>query len=450
MRLKERLQREKEKFNTKARLRRLRRTAGWLARYLSDALLEWAVEADGRDPKGQSWKDARVLFKAILVGLLAGCKGLRELEELTAQMSEPMRALLGIPGRIPDTTMRDFLTKVDPIKLQQVLSVVGYDAYRRKALRCRDELGIAFGVLSMDGKYPSISDTNPSTYLQVHHQDGEATHGLVRSITSCLITAVGRPVLGATPIPGDTNEVGWFKQAFGDMVRIYGRLFRVVMYDAGGASQSNGDAVIKARKDYIFLLADERWQMLQHVKQLLEGKAPAALDEQIVSETKRIVRKVTLMRVQPTRKNIILWEHIRTIIRIETETYENGALESTEARYAVSSLDVDELTAAQWLRLLVCRWDVESAHGILDTAFAEDERPWIRKDARGNLAVHLLRRVAYTLTALYKHVTVRNEDESLEPWRRYLEWVKEAVKWTPEEAATNFRPRKFAAPPALG
>ena len=127
--------------------RRLRRTAGWIARYVSDDLLEWAAKADGRSPQGQTWKDPKPLFKAVLLGILAGCKGLGEVEELTEEMPKSVRKLLGMPGRIPDTTLRDFLVKVDPVKLEAVLSVVGYDAYRRKALRHRDDIDIPFGAL---------------------------------------------------------------------------------------------------------------------------------------------------------------------------------------------------------------------------------------------------------------------------------------------------------------
>lgn len=429
--------------------RRLRRTAGWIARYVSDDLLDWAAKADGRSPRGQTRKDPRPFFKAILLGLLAGCKGLKEVEELTAEMSRPIRKLLQIPGRIPDTTLRDFLVKVDPVKLHRVLSVIGYDAARRKALRPREDIDIPFGVLSMDGKYPSISDTSASKYLQIHHKDDEATHGLVRTVTSCLATAIGRPILGATPIPGSTNEKGWFQKAFGDMVRIYGHLFRVVMYDAGAPTRDNANAVISAKKHYIFLIADPRWQMFQHVEQLLADKSPAFVDEEMVSETKQIVRKITMRSVKPTKKNLLLWEHTRTIIRIDNEVYENGKLVSKESRLSVSSLEANELEPQQWLRLHVLRWSVETAHSILDTTFEEDKRPWIRSDAQGNLAVQLLRRAAYTLMALYKYVTIRNEDESREPWRKHLEWVKDALKWASAEDLQGLRPRLFCVPPAF-
>ncbi|MBN1962524.1 MAG: hypothetical protein JW841_16445 [Deltaproteobacteria bacterium] len=48
--------------------------------------------------------------------------------------------------------------------------------------------------------------------MQVDHDNdtGKATHGVIRVITAVLISAVGRPLLGASPVAGSTNEVGHF------------------------------------------------------------------------------------------------------------------------------------------------------------------------------------------------------------------------------------------------
>ena len=427
--------------------RRVRRTAGWIARYVSDDLLHWGGRADGRSRQGRLWTSEQLLRMALL-GLASGCKGSSEVEELSEDLAKSARKQLDIPRRLPDTTLRDFLIKLDPLELHRMLSVVGYDAWRRKALRQRDDIAIPFGVVSADGKYPSISDTGAYEYLQVHHQDGEATHGLVRTTTCCLVTALGQPILGAMPIPGSTNEAGGFAKAFGEMVRIYGRLFRLFMYDAGGASKTNANAVKAAGKEYLFLIADPRWQMYKTIELLLRDRAPTFVDEQQVSDGKRWVRKLTLLPVEP-RDDGLLWGHTRTLFRIDNEVYENNALVSTHTRFSVTSLRADELTPEQWLELHVIRWGTETAHGILDTAFEEDERPWIRKDAQGTLAVQILRRVAFTLMTLYKNVTLRNEQHSQAPWRKHFEWVKDALKWATAEDLQGLRPRTYAVPPAL-
>ena len=388
------------------------------------------------------------MLKIALLGLLAGCKGPRQVEKLSQELPKPVRKLLRLPRRVPDTTLRDFLIKLDPTKLQNMLWVVGYDAWRRKALVERDDIKLPFGVVSGDGKYPSIADTDPYEFLQVHHNDDVATHGLVRTVTCCLVSAVGRPILGAVPIAGSTNEKGGFAKAFGDMVRIYGRLFRLFMYDAGAASERNASVVISAGKDYLFLIADPRWQMYKTIELLLRDKQPDFVEQEWVSDTKRIVRKLTMLPVE-ARKDGLLWEDTRTIVRIDNEVYEGDKRVSTYTRFSVSSLQATELAPELWLKLHISRWGVETAHSILDTAFAEDKRPWIRKNAQGNLAVQILRRVAFTLMTLYKHVTIRNEDQSEAPWSDHLEWVKDMLKWAQPEDVEGLRPRTYAVPPAL-
>jgi hypothetical protein len=420
--------------------------AGFIARFFTDNLL--MKIADPRSEQGRRWKSCLPLLRAVMLGLAAGCKGLKEVEEMTADMAKSVRKLVGIPKRIPDTTLRDFLCKLEPEELSRLLYIVGYDAWRRKALHPLE--GFPFGVMSMDGKYPSVRDTGSYEYLQVQHgDDGDASHGLVRTVTSMLATAHGRPILGAVPILGDTNEMGGFQKAFGDMVRIYGRLFRMVMYDAGAASSPNAKAVLKAGKHYFFQIADPRWVMYQTVEMLLKDKAPVARHEEVVSSRERLVRELTMLPVTKTKKSLTIWEHGETVFKVYSETYKDGVLTGTKTRYFVSSMDSSELSPDKWLELIVLRWGVETSHQILDTAFEEDKRPWISKDAQGALAVMLLRRVVYTILTLYKSVTQRSEENRMEPWRRLMEWLKDALKWANPEDVEGLRTRVFAVPPAL-
>lgn len=426
--------------------RRVRRMAGFIACYFSDDLLTW-VE-DPRSERGRRWKSCLPLLKALLLGSAAGCTGLTEVEEMTAELPKSLRKLLGIPTRIPDTTLRDFVCKLEPEQLSKLLYIVGYDAWRRKALQPLE--GFAFGVMSLDGKYPSVTDTGDYEYLQVHHDEaGQPAHGLVRTVTSVLVTACGRPILGAVPVAGDTNEQGSFQKAFGDMVRIYGRLFRLVMYDAGAASETNAAAVLRAGKHYFFQIADPRWVMYQTVALLFEGKAAVVRDQEVVSSRKRVVRELTVLPVTRTRKNLTIWEHAKTIFKAYSETYEDGVLTGTKTRYYITSMDSSEMSAEKWLALIVLRWGVETVHQILDTAFEEDAHPWISADAQGALAVMLLRRVAYTILTLYKSVTLRSEENRRLPWRKLIEWVKDLLKWPNAEEMDGLRSRIFAVPPAL-
>jgi hypothetical protein len=431
--------------------RTLRRTAGFLARFLPTSLLR-RVD-DPRSNQGRRWASAVPLLRTVCVGLAAGCKGFGQLEALSKKMTRKVRSLIGIARFTPDTTLRDFICMLDPYDICRLIWIAGYDALRRKALRTASQF--PWGAMSMDGKYPTVRDTGdgdggPSRYLQVHHDKDtrEPLYGVIRVITGVLITAVGRPILGATPVLGDTNEQGHFKQAFGELVRAYGRYFRVVLYDAGAASLDNANAVLAAGKQYFFQIADPRWVMYQTIELLLSDVAPSARTEEIKGR-KRFVRELTMRTVRSTGRDLTLWSHTRTILKVYSETYTDGVLTGTKTRYFVTSLAADELSSEKWLELVVLRWGVETAHQILDCAFEEDKHPWITADANGALVIMLLRRLIYTLMTLYKSVTLRSDESHEMTWRELMEQIRDTLEWAHGKLLDGLRPRTFAVPPAL-
>lgn len=426
--------------------RKVRRMVGFVHRFISDELLKWVV--DPRSKQGRRWKTCRPLLKAVMLGLIAGCKGLGEVEEMTAELSKSSRKLLGIHRRMPDTTLRDFLCMLEPLELSKLIYVVGYDAWRRKALHQRESL--PFAAASLDGKSTAIRDTGRYAYLQVHHDEqGLASHGLLRTVTSTLVTSPSRPILAAPPIPQHTNEQGSFQQAFGDLVRVYGRLFRLVMYDAGAASIGNADAVLKGGKDYLFQIADPQWVMYQTLELLLGERKPVARHKQRVSKREYVVRELSVMAVLKTRKSLTIWGHAKTALKLYSETYRDGERVSSKTRYYVTSMDLSKLSPEQWLELLVLRWGVETSHQFLDTAFEEDKRPWITSNGKGSLAVMLLRRVAYTLLSLFKWVTLRSEESRAVPLRKLMRWLRQSLEQAGPEEIKGLRSRRFAAPPTL-
>jgi hypothetical protein len=93
------------------------------------------------------------------------------------------------------------------------------------------------------------------------------------------------------------------------------------------------------------------------------------------------------------------------------------------------------------LLLVRSHWGVESNHHTLDTAFAEDDRPWIEADANGMLAVLLLllRRIAYTLLALYRAVTLRSDEHRAMRWKTLLQSVRDALIAATEEQLAGLR-----------
>ena len=117
-----------------------------------------------------------------------------------------------------------------------------------------------------------------------------------------------------------------------------------------------------------------------------------------------------------------------------------------DVRFFVSSRAPELLTPDQWLYVVRAHWGVENNnHHTLDTAFAEDDRPWIEADANGMLAVLLLRRIAYTLPALFRAVTLRSDDNRAMRWLVLLRWVRDALVALAAEHIENLRPRQLAA-----
>jgi hypothetical protein len=94
-----------------------------------------------------------------------------------------------------------------------------------------------------------------------------------------------------------------------------------------------------------------------------------------------------------------VWPHAKAFLAVEYVKVQRGAVVERDERMLESSYDPKRLTPAQRLLLVHSHWGAESSHHTLDTAFAEDDRPWIAADPQGLLAVLLLCRNAYTLLA---------------------------------------------------
>ena len=128
----------------------------------------------------------------------------------------------------------------------------------------------------------------------------------------------------------------------------------------------------------------------------------------------RVVRRLFIGQV-----TVLLdgWEHLRTVLRIQTDTFDAcGTLTRTDERYLISSLPSIRLTADHWLLVARRHWGVETSHQILDTAFEEDDHPWIETCPRAALVVAILRRIAYTMLTLFRTITQRSDEWRAIAW----------------------------------
>ena len=409
--------------------------------------LDLDAVADPRAREGR-WTLAQIL-RATLVGLMAGCKSLWESEQLTAGLSVAARRQLGLPRRLADTTARDALCQLSLAELRAALHRAVRAAWRRKAL---EPVGLPLGVVALDGKVTALPCLN-QPFVQTQHPEVGSPYGLVRTMTAALVSAPGRPCIDATPIPESTNEVGHFQAAFAGLVETYGGLFDVVSYDAGGFSRANADAVVAAGKDYLFALKDEHRTMCRLADELLASEPVLDRTEDVLDSTTTAVRSIRLLRADPSWSygdgkgpQDSLWPHAKAFLLVEYVKVQHGTVVERYDRMYVSSLDTERLTTAQWLLTVRSHWGVENQnHHTLDTAFAEDDRPWIEADANGMLAVLLLRRIAYTLLALFRSISLRSDANRATRWKLLLTWVRDALVAAMPEHTMNLRVREACA-----
>jgi hypothetical protein len=307
-------------------------------------------------------------------------------------------------------------------------------------------------VLALDGKVTALPCLN-QPFVQTQHPEVGSPHGLVRTMTAALVSAPGRPCLDAIPIPADTNEAGHFQAAFKGLVETYGSMFDVVSYDAGGFSRANADAVVAAGKDYLFALKDEHRTMCRLADELLAVEDVIARTEDAIDKETTVVRSLRLLRADPSwsygdgkTPEESVWPHAKAFLAVEYVKVCRGAVVERDDRMFVSSYDPKRLTPAQWLLLVRSHWGVENQnHHTLDTAFAEDHRPWIEADANGMLVVLLLRRIAYTLLALFRAVTLRSDEGRATRWKDLLASVRDALVAATPEHTMNLRVREVCA-----
>ena len=426
--------------------RRIRRMAGLLHARLPELDLESVPDPRTRQDR---WTIGQIL-RGALVGVMAGCKSLWETEQLTDTMAPAARRALGLPRRLPDTTMRDALchaTLIDGIRGSLHRAI--HAAWRRKALA---SVGLPLGVVALDGKVTALPCIN-GEFAQTHHPEQGPVYGLMRTVTCALVSARGQPCIDAIPIPAHTNEMGHFQTAFASIEKTYGKLFQMVTYDAGALSEANGKAVVDAGKDYLFSLKDENRIMLKLAMEMLAAQEIVAQTVDVLDNQTTVTRTLKLITVDPSWSydqskgpEESVWRHAKTFLAVESVTRRSGIVTENETRFFVSSRASDRLSTKQWLKIVRAHWAVENQnHNVLDTAFAEDNRPWIEADEYGMLAVLLLRRIARTLLALFRERTLRTDDHRSLRWKSLLTWVRDALVAAKDESFAGLRVREVDA-----
>jgi hypothetical protein len=425
-----------------------RRVAGVLATRLPELQLEEV--ADPRREHGRKWPLATLLH-TIIVGMVAGRRSLAEVEHLSDEMSLPVRRMLRIPRRVPDTTMRDTAVKIDPDELRKCLRQQAKAALRRKAL---EPYHLPFGVVAMDGKGTAATAWDDVYAQRQPHSSAPGASGIVRTVSCTLVSSRVRAYLDAVPIPADTNEVGHFSKALDSFWDSYKdcEQIKMVSYDSGGCSKANANATRSKGLHYMLRLDAAQPTLFLEAKRLLArlpvNVAVAFTEDQTGTGTERRYLFITEQMVGYND-----WKHLRTVARVHSVKRDReGRLipqkEHESNRYYMFSMPRGRLTDDQWLLLVRLHWGVEVGHNTLDKFLEEDRHPFIEADPQGMLVLMLLRRIAYNLLALFRGVTQRSEEKRQTPWRDVLRWFYNTLIAATDAHLEGLRPRSVPAPVA--
>lgn len=399
--------------------RKIRSAAGMLAVGLAGAGLG-RIE-DDRGTRNRRWS-VLSLAKGLMVGLVVGLQGFKQLETLTDSLSRGLRDKLGIGRRLSDTTVRDFLVHARLASLQAALHRQVRTALRRKQL---EPVGLPCNVVAFDGK-TTMTPYDGGPYAQEQSPRRYA----MRTMTCTLVSSRAPICIHASPIPKETNEMGHFAAAVREVARAFGRgsMVELVTADAGMTSLENATVVHEElHAGYLFALKGTQSELLAEAERLL-AHLPG---EQAIARTEETAGGKLERRLLWRTAEMVGyhgWAHLRTVLRVRWETVsKDGTLIAEMERYFVSNEAAGRFTPAQWLAIVRAHWQVENGvHKTLDVAFREDDRPWSRNPA-AMLALMILRRIACNAMAIFRAHTLREERRDLIPWRELMDRLRHAV-----------------------
>ena len=406
------------------------------ARFIEHAFgrRDFAEVEDLRGSRGKKLWSVQQFSSASIAAHMSGQKTLDDAEHLTSELSGPIRKAVGVPKRLPDTTLRDYAVKADLDGHRNQLRKQAKSLHRSKAMRKAP--GVTINMISVDGKYEFVKVraviAEKCPYFQQHgDQEGEYVRGEIRTISTTLVSSRATFYLDLVPVPGKTNEMGTFSDVFAAIVEDWGNtdLLELVATDSGSASLANATLVDDSGVGYLMVLDDFQPELMREAKRQL---GPLSADQADGFHSERYQGKTVTHRIWRTTEmqGWNGWNHLRQVLRVERTVSSDDPNEPDKVgtRYFLTNLPVGRLSAEQWLTVVRLRWRVENgAHWTLDAILDEDNHPWTR-NPHGLLFFQVLRRVALNILALYRGVHLRSHKNRARPWKRIVDGFLRALR----------------------
>ena len=418
-----------------------------IVRYLTRrGRVDFGGVRDPRAARGQRWTKQALLTTA-LIGLLAVERTLRDVETLTEQLSGLWR-VLGIPRRLPDSTLALFLSRLgDEAGLRRCLVEQVREAERRKAL---EPERLPINMVTVDGQTVWCSQEQVDPEAQRSDQEGFATFNF-RVLHAVLVSASAQPCIDQMVIPAATNEMGTFGDFFERLVKTYGRSKRLelISTDAGMTSADNAKLVDGHGCGYLMAVKGDQPNLLAEAQRLC-GSGDHKQNGYVVEAATGPERyQGKLVRRELYRSREIegwpKWDSARQVWRVKQTTEHPKGTIDVENRYFVTNLLWNRLKPGEILAVVRAHWGIENGcHWTLDVVMGEDMRVWC-KQGKAVRMLSWLRLLAYNVLRSLRDRYLRSEQGRHITWRDLVRTVWLALVVGPhavlgangDEAATS-------------
>lgn len=408
-----------------------RRVKKYLERDLSAPVYQFEKVPDPRGRQGLR-HPLRALLLASLVGMLAGCRKLREVEELTEELGPTGRQYL--QSRVPDTTLQNLWAHKD-LEVAPLRQQLWWQVKLHRRQKRLEPVGLPCGTCAIDGKKIHCLDHDAGGDAQrVSGGPGQPDYYLLRVQRAVLTSAAGKPALDQQLTPPQTNEMGAFAAFFSSLVKVYGDLFEIVTMDAGTTALDNADLVQGANKAYVMALKDNQPALYAEAQRLLAPLVLGPPEAQTPWERHggRQVQRCLYRTAEIAGWGG--WSHLQQVWLVrQCSRNRAGGPVVIEDRYFLTNLRWGRLRPGQILLVVRNHWGIENdCFWSLDAQFGEDDHPWVTI-GHALLGLGVLRLMAYNVLqwARKRHLRHRvglRRFTDPPTWKQLFRWVWQALR----------------------
>jgi DDE family transposase len=387
--------------------------------------IQWSEKlVDPRSARGRRHKHLGLLA-LMAVAFACGRTVLRQMEDLSADLSRMARRVLELPRKVSDTALYLLLGRQRPDGLRETVWAMVKELFEKKVFG--HDL-FPHGVMSFDGKstWTSTRRWIEGAKESVCPKNGKPMFSFA-SMRACLTSCGARPCVDLELIPEKTGESPAFRSVFRRMVEHFSRLFLIVTADAGMTCRENAALVTDAAKHYLFALKGNQEHLFGLAQEWLlpgatrprayttEWRGGVRVDRELYSLTVKDAPEMDFPGVQQ------LW-CVRQVAFSRA-----GLPETTEVRYFLSSIPPNLLSHHEQLGLVRLHWGIENGlHWTLDSMLGEDDRQPCQASKDAIEVVAWLRVIGFNLLAAWRSRAPRKDQQPL-PWRRAMEQLRDAL-----------------------